>query len=195
MDLCARPGPHQAPICPCRRTLSAFFVLPQVLLSLHRYDIGPFRSPAGPAVPAPVRYRPFPFSRRSCCPCADTLSALFVLSQVLAGRGRRASGRQGALSHVGRGRRLRPAPRRLTQSFYERVTPGFERCSRRPFRSRNVLQTHAVVPPSSPFSAGALPGSARLVLRARRFPRLRFFSALLSLARIPSALNARGSAP
>ena len=135
MDLCARPGPHQAPICPCRRTLSAFFVLPQ----------------------------------------------------VTAGRGRRASGRQGALSHVGRGRRLRPAPRRLTQSFYERVTPGFERCSRRPFRSRNVLQTHAVVPPSSPVSAGALPGFARLVLQARRFPRLRFLPALLLLERIPSA--------
>ena len=83
MDLCARPGPHQAPICPCRRTLSAFFVLPQVLLSPRRYDIGPFRSPAGSAVAAPVRYRPFSFSRRSCCPCTDTISALFVLPQVL----------------------------------------------------------------------------------------------------------------
>ena len=104
-------------------------------------------------------------------------------------------GRKGAVSHVGRGRRCRGAPRRLTQSFYERVTTGFERGSSRPFRTRNVLQTHAVVPPSSPFSAGALPGSARLVLRARRFPRLRFIPALLSLARIPSAPDARGSAP
>ena len=121
--------------------------------------------------------------------------AFFVLSQVAAdgccvravlcaapGRGWK-----GAVSHVGRGRRCRGAPRRLTQSFYERFTSGFERSSSRPFRTRNVLQTHAVVPPSSPFSAGALPGSARLVLRARRFPRLRFFPALLSLARIPSA--------
>ena len=46
------PGSHKAPICPSRRTLFALFVLPQVLPC--------------PAIPAPVRFRSFPFSRRSC---------------------------------------------------------------------------------------------------------------------------------
>ena len=121
----------------------------------------------------------FSFSRRSCRSCAGTLLAVFVLSQVLlplptndfalfrssAGHGGTlhvglspaGRGRKGAVSHVGRGLRRRGAPRRLTQSFYERFTPGLERCSRRPFRSRNVLQTHAVVP-----SGPALPSAPLL---------------------------------
>ena len=94
----------------------------------------------------------FSFSRRSRRPRRRTISPLFVLPQVTVGGATRRAvvcgqGRKGAVSHVGRGLRRRGAPRRLTQSFYERFTPGFERCSRRPFRSRNVLQTHAVVPP------------------------------------------------
>ena len=87
-----------------------------------------------------------------------TISAHFVLPQVVPGgwlspAGR---GRKGAVSHVGRGLRRRGAPRRLTQSFYERFTPGFERCSRRLFRTRNVLQTHAVVPPGSALPSAPL---------------------------------------
>ena len=48
MDRCARLGPHKASCDPSLRTLSAVSVLPQ-----------------DHAVPAPVRFRPFPFFLRS----------------------------------------------------------------------------------------------------------------------------------
>ena len=99
------------------------------MLSLPPNDFGSFRSSAGLAVPAAERFRPFPFFRRSCCPCRRTISAHFVLPQVLssllhvglspAGRGRRAgTPLRGYPSHVaslvgpfrsrGRGRPRRP---------------------------------------------------------------------------------------
>ena len=75
MDLCARPGPHKAPVCPSRRTISPLFVLPQVLAGRSRTSCGATRravacgqgpsgryAPTGLSFPR-LRRGPLPFTR------------------------------------------------------------------------------------------------------------------------------------